>query len=98
MAGPVEIIPLVALATVTIIPITIVLTRHQQKMTVLLRQNEVALQQLAPIQTSSLEIESIHQEVQELKLLVSSLAIVVDNLKDDVRNGNQIQQRVKIGE
>lgn len=87
-----EIAPIFAIVFLFAIPIVTILTRHQQKMTQLMRQD---LQQ--PFQANS-ELQAVQYDVQQLKSMVSSLAMSVDSLKDEVRNSNSIQDRVKIQE
>jgi uncharacterized protein YlxW (UPF0749 family) len=76
-----------------LIPIVVILTRHQQKMTELMHRGSLP----QPHQTNG-DLQSIQYDVQQLKSMVSTLAMSVDSLKDEVRSSNSIQDRVKIGE
>lgn len=62
-------------------------------MTELMRQDGgTHLQQRDP------DLQAIQYDVQQLKSMVATLAMSVDSLKDEVRNTNSIQHRVKVGE
>jgi hypothetical protein len=89
---PRELAPLIALMASMLIPIIVILTRHQQKMTVLLHQK--GENQGPAIQ----DLYSVQQEVQELKSIVSNLALSIESLKDEVRHSSYLQERVRIGE
>ena len=96
MPGPEEIIPVVAVVACSIIPVTVILTKHQQKMTMLLRQGQPQPHEILPVQAPVVDHVNMQYEVQQLRSMVSSLAISVDNLKDEVRASQQLQERVKI--
>ena len=93
MPPPQEIIPLVAIVFTMMIPISIVLTRHQQKMTMLMRQDH------APQQNSH-DLQAVQYEVQQLKTMVASIAMSVDDLRNEVKSQSQsqLQERVRIEE
>ena len=88
--------PAFAVLVVMLIPIISILTRHRQKMTLLMRQRDPN-KGLLPNSLNP-EMYSLQGEVHELKGLVASLALSVDNSKDEVRTSRQLQDRVKIGE
>lgn len=83
--------PMVASVFVMLIPIIAILTRHQQKMTLLMRQEN------HPQQNNS-DLYSLQYEVQQLKSTVSDLAMSVDSLRNDIKSNSQLQERVKIGD
>ena len=83
--------PMVASVFVMLIPIIAILTRHQQKMTLLMRQEN------HPQQNSN-DLYSHQYEVQQLKSTVSDLAMSVDSLRNDIKSNSQLQERVKIGD
>jgi hypothetical protein len=85
-----DIAPVIALVGSLMIPVIVILTRHQQKMTLLIRQDALNAQ------NSSGDLQSIQYDVQQLKSMVATLAMSVDTLKDEVRSTNSIQDRVKI--
>ena len=93
MPPPQEIIPLVAIVFTMMIPISIVLTRHQQKMTMLMRQDH------SPLQNSH-DLQAVQYEVQQLKTMVASIAMSVDDLRNEVKSQSQsqLQERVRIEE
>ena len=81
--------PMIASIFVMMIPIVAILTRHQQKMTMLMRQDQ---QPLNP------DLYALQNDVQQLKSMVSSIAMSVDDLKNEVRSNSQLQDRIKVGE
>ena len=82
---------MVASVFVMLIPIIAILTRHQQKMTVLMRQENQHL-------LGNNEMQLLQHEVQALKAMVSDLAMSVDSLNNEVRSMNRIQDRITVGE
>lgn len=82
---------MVASVFVMLIPIIAILTRHQQKMTVLMRQENQHL-------LGNNEMQVLQHEVQALKAMVSDLAMSVDSLNNEVRSMNRIQDRITVGE
>lgn len=78
---------------ILLIPIVVILTRHQQKMTELMRPDGGT-----HLQLRDPDLQAIQYDVQQLKSMVATLAMSVDSLKDEVRNTNSIQDRVKVGE
>jgi uncharacterized protein YlxW (UPF0749 family) len=81
--------PMIASIFVMMIPIIAILTRHQQKMTLLMRQDN---------QSHNPELYALQNDVHELKSMVSSIAMSVDDLKNEVRSNSLLQDRVKVGE
>jgi len=81
------------------IPIIAILTKHQQRMAELIHQNPQNNPQLNPQNSNQgSEIASLRYDVARLHETVSVLAISVDNLKDEVRSGSGLQDRVKASE
>ena len=76
VAGLIEdaLVPLVALVVIFGIPIVAILTKHQQKMALIFRNDQQAQVPQQP------EIEALRQEVSELKGLVNRLAISMDDM------------------
>lgn len=87
-----DIAPVIALFATLLIPIIVILTRHQQKMTLLMHRDSL------PQPQSNNEILAFHYEVQQLKSMVSSLAMSVDSLRDEIQSNQSVQDRVKIQE
>ncbi len=87
-----DIAPVIALFATLLIPIIVILTRHQQKMTLLMHRDSLLQPQ------GNNEILAVHFEVQQLKSLVSSLAMSVDSLRDEIQINQSVQDRVKIEE
>lgn len=83
--------PMIASIFVMLIPIVAILTRHQQKMTLLMRQENQPQEDVN-------SLLSLQYEVHQLKSMVSDLAMSVDSLKNELRSTTRIQERVKIGE
>ena len=83
--------PMVASIFIMLIPITVILTRHQQKMAAIMRQDHVSQHEYHDLQT-------VQFEVQQLKTMVASIAMSVDDLKNEVKSNSQLQERVKIQE
>ena len=73
------------------IPITVILTRHQQRMAGIMRQD-----MMNPHQNQ--EMLAVQYEVQQLKSMVASIAMDVDDLKNEVRSQSNLQDRVKVKE
>jgi uncharacterized protein YlxW (UPF0749 family) len=90
--SPDELVPIIAVIAVMVVPIIVILTRHQQKMTMLMHQKG---ESLGP---ALQELYSLQNVVQELKSTVSNLALNVDSLKGEVRNNSSIHDRIKVGE
>lgn len=86
-----ELIPLVAIVFALMIPIIAMLTYHQRKMAEIIRKDN--LQSLP-----SPEVDSLRREISQLRDVVGSLAINVDNLKDEVRGNSKIQDRIGVNE
>lgn len=82
---------MIASIFVMMIPIVAILTRHQQKMTLLMRQDHQP-------HNSNADIYALQNDVQQLKSMVASIAMSVDDLKNEVRANSQLQDRVKVGE
>ncbi len=82
---------MIASIFVLLIPIVAILTRHQQKMTLLMRPENQPQQDVN-------NLLSLQYEVHQLKSIVSDLAISVDSLKNEIRSTSRIQERVRIGE
>ncbi|MEI7984823.1 MAG: hypothetical protein WCI55_04270 [Armatimonadota bacterium] len=87
-----DIAPVIALFATLLIPITVILTRHQQKMTLLMHRDSLQQPQ------GNSEILAVHYEVQQLKSMVSSLSMSVETLRDEIRSNQSVQDRVKIQE
>jgi len=102
------IIPIVAIVFFLMIPIVAILTTHQRKMAELMRHD--ALPQGNPTNLPNMsnlsqpqnfannDIYALRQDVQQLRDMVSSLAINLDNMNDRLNQQNAIQDRVKVGE
>lgn len=88
---PDELAPLIAILATFLIPIIVILTRHQQKMTLLMRQEN------QPVLNNNNDILAVQYEIQQLKSMVSTLAMSVDSLKDEVRTSSSLQERVNSG-
>ena len=84
--------------TALLIPIVVVFTKHQQKMAELIHANPQALQQGQAAEQSQKEIQNLRQDLTRLQNVVSTLAINVENLKDEIRSNGVIQDRISIGE
>ncbi|MEI8282518.1 MAG: hypothetical protein WCG75_08950 [Armatimonadota bacterium] len=80
---------MIASIFVMMIPIVAILTRHQQKMTLLMRQDQ---------SPQNHDLYALQNDVQQLKSMVASIAMSVDDLKNEVRSNSQLQDRVKVGE
>lgn len=78
-------IPIVAL----MIPIVVVLTKHQQRMTELLRQNNV--------QQPNMEMESLRQEMRMLRETVHQQTIQMDTMLSARSTLKQDDIRVNLG-
>ena len=85
-----EIIPLVAIVFTMMVPVIVILTRHQQKMTILMRQDHES--------QDNQDLRAVQYEVQQLKSMVASIAMNVDDLKNEVKSQSQLQERVRIEE
>jgi uncharacterized protein YlxW (UPF0749 family) len=92
MPPPQEIIPMFAFLSIFGIPLVIILTRHQQKMTELIRRDSL------PQGQASNDLLAVQYDIQQLKSMVTTLTMSVDSLKEEVRDSNSIQDRVKVGE
>lgn len=44
------------------------------------------------------EVDNLHREISQLREIVGSLAINVDNLKDEVRGNSKIQDRIGVND
>ncbi len=80
-------IPICAL----MIPIVAILTGHQRKMAELMHSTQQN-------NANPNEIADIRRDMARLQEVVSTLAINVDNLKDEIRSSGDIQDRMKVGE
>ena len=78
---------------IVMIPIVAILTRHQQRMAELMRGGPSA-----PDPNQALEMDKLRQDMNRLQNVVSTLAINVENLKDEVRSGGVIQDRLHVSE
>jgi hypothetical protein len=85
--------PLIAVIFVLMIPIVGILAWHQQRMAVLVRHEPQQLPQQTPN-----EVAALRQDIHDLKALVSSLAINMDNMKDEMRRPSDLPNRIKVGE
>lgn len=109
---PEAIIPLVATIFFLMIPIVAILTRHQQKMALLMR-NDGQFPQANPMSLhnpptmhqpvnfgsqSNNEIQALRQDVQQLREMVSALTINVDNINDQLKRQTNVQERIRNGE
>ncbi|MBS1725920.1 MAG: hypothetical protein JST51_04310 [Armatimonadetes bacterium] len=109
---PEEVIPLIATVFFLMIPIVAILTKHQQKMAMLMR-NDGQFPQGNPLQQGNLgnlpgshgfsqsqsnDIYALRQDVQQLREMVSSLAINIDNMNDRLNRQSDPQNRMKVGE
>jgi ubiquinone biosynthesis protein UbiJ len=84
--------PLVATVLALLIPIVAMLTYHQRKMAEIMRKD--SNQSSLP----SAETMQLSHEVAQLREVVSSLAINVDNLKDEMRSNVKIQDRIGVND
>lgn len=75
------------------IPIVAILTKHQQKMAELMRQDVQT-----NVNPNVNDIAALRYDVQELRQMVSSLTITVDSLKTEVRQTSALTDRMKVGE
>lgn len=74
------------------IPIVAILTTHQRKMAELMQKNP----QVNP-QTES-EMSVLRKDIARLSETVTALTLNVEDLKDEVRGGSGIQERIRTGE
>lgn len=75
-----------------IIPIVAILTTHQRKMAELMHRNP----QVNP-QTDT-EVSALRQDIAKLSETVTALTLNVEDLKDEVRGGSGIQERIKVSD
>ena len=86
-------IPLAAIFLFMMIPIIGIMAWHQQRMAMLVNHEPRQV-----VQKNPTEISDLRQDLQQLKELVSSLAINVDNMNDKLNRQSAFQDRVKVGE
>lgn len=83
-----EIIALLIPITALMIPIVAILVSHQQKMAQLIHGNPNNNQQ------NALETSQLRDEVRQLKELMNQQTIALDNLRDEFRTNNSLEQRL----
>ncbi|MBS1725921.1 MAG: hypothetical protein JST51_04315 [Armatimonadetes bacterium] len=71
------------------IPIVAILTSHQRKMAELMHGSRES-------SLPSAEIDELRRQIANLQSTVSALTISVDNLKDEVRSGQNVQDRIRV--
>ena len=75
--------------TVLLIPVIAILTRHQQKMAELIHGNPQ--NRLPMVQNDDSQLS---EDVRQLRELMHQQAIALDNLRDEVRSGKSVQDRI----
>lgn len=98
-----DIIPVIAVVFFFMIPIVAIMAWHQQRMAMLVRNNapEQLQGQTPPLPNHSMtsnDVMAIRHEIQQLKDVVNSLAINVDNMNDRITRQNELSDRMKVGE
>lgn len=88
IVGPM--IPIVAL----LIPIVVILTKHQIKMTALIHGRSVDANNNIIASRSTNEQSQLTEEVRQLRELMHQQAIALDNLRDEVRGSHSVQDRI----
>lgn len=83
-------IPIVAL----LIPIVVILTKHQIKMTALIHGRTIDANDNIVATTSTNGQSQLTEEVRQLRELMHQQAIALDNLRDEVRGSNSVQDRI----
>lgn len=91
-----DIFPFLLGAIMFMIPIVAILTKHQQKMAELMRQNTTTQH------ANPLENEMMRREVEQLKQLVMQQTIAIDNLANQnrelaARMNSQIEEHAPLG-
>lgn len=84
-----DLIPLIGTIFVLTIPIVAILTTHQQKMAKLMREDSQAL-------NNPNDISALRHDVQQLREVVTSLAITVDNMNDRLDRQSNLETRMKV--
>jgi hypothetical protein len=82
-------IPIVAL----LIPIVVILTKHQIKMTALIHGRSVDSNDNI-VRSNSNDQSQLTEEVRQLRELMHQQAIALDNLRDEVRGSHSVQDRI----
>ena len=84
-------IPIVAL----IIPIVVVLTKHQLRMAAIIHGRTVdQFDNIIAISPATENSSQLSEEVRQLRELMHQQAIALDNLRDEVRTSHSVQDRI----
>jgi hypothetical protein len=81
-------IPIIAL----IIPIVAILTKHQMKMAALIHGKTI--DENSNVIASNSNDSQVSQEVRQLRELMHQQTIALDNLRDEFRSGQTVQDRI----
>lgn len=81
-------IPIIAL----IIPIVAILTKHQMKMAALIHGKTI--DENNNVVSSNANDSQLSQEVRQLRELMHQQTLALDNLRDELRTSNSVQDRI----